>query len=393
MSWDATSRVWRSRCSAYFGANRQSHHEWWPGGKIAWIRSTRPPGKAAVDDAHARLKEQQQIEEQATATGATGSGALEAPGMVEAAAAHHPAQPAAHPGRTSIDYPIDLCSWSRGGASIDGAIDVYCGGLALAFGLECSEGFPVSISVPIISEKLPLGRMRQRQRWSSNLRILKRPSAKAMQAKKAMKATKVTKASVKAKAMRKPAGKAPAMKSMKSMKAMKKPSAAMPAKKDDDRKKDDDYEMQIRQTDFARYYESMVKEQRLAAGGEKDDDKSSDDDKKKDDDSPALPPFEWTLEDLLPRGQDSDDDEKKDDDTRPDDDKKKDDGMPGSSGDVFQPRTPPYAYPPDEEDKKRDDDKRKADKKRDDDERKAEQRLGSFGRHGKTWTCFGRTGI
>ena len=102
---------------------------------------------------------------------------------------------------------------------------------------------------------------------------------------------------------------------------------------------------------------------------DQDDDKRSDDDKKKDDDSST------------------DDSEKKDDDTRSDDDKKKDDGMPGGSGDVFQPRTPPYAFPPErEDDKKRDDDKRKADKR--DDDKKAEQRLGSFGRHWENLDMF-----
>ena len=103
------------------------------------------------------------------------------------------------------------------------------------------------------------------------------------------------------------------MKTMKAMKARALPKKK-PAKKDDDRKKDDDYEKEIRETDFARLYESRLKELSFAAAGEKDDDKSSDDDKKKDDG------FEWTMEDLLPRGHGSDDHEKKDDDKRPDDD-------------------------------------------------------------------------
>ena len=108
-----------------------------------------------------------------------------------------------------------------------------------------------------MSEKLPRG-----YNWPSLLCKNLVTLAGVGEMKKTM---KVTKASVKAKAMRKPAGKAPAMKSMKSVKAMKKPSAAMPAKKDDNRKKDDDYEREIMETDFARYYQGVLRDQRVAA--------------------------------------------------------------------------------------------------------------------------------
>ncbi|OLQ13983.1 hypothetical protein AK812_SmicGene1917 [Symbiodinium microadriaticum] len=163
------------------------------------------------------------------------------------------------------------------------------------------------------------------------MKVMKAMKAMKAKAKKTMKATKVAKRPACSSVAKRPAGK----------------KDDDMSKKDDDRKKDDDkedrYERELRLTDFGRYYERVLKEQRLAEhAGEKDDDKSSDDDKKKDDG------FEWTMEDLLPRG--SDDHEKKDDDKRPDDDKKKDDdrNMPGSSGDVY-------------DDKKKDDDTGKDD--------------------------------
>ncbi|CAE7352950.1 unnamed protein product [Symbiodinium microadriaticum] len=66
--WDSTSRIWRCRCDQLFANEsgvlaRLSHHEFWsqPGGRVPWLKTTRPPTKQALASAHQELAAEQAV--------------------------------------------------------------------------------------------------------------------------------------------------------------------------------------------------------------------------------------------------------------------------------------------------------------------------------------------